>query len=208
MFEYINGQGKLYYIHKNANTDCAGKKFSIRKTKTGALDKIPDGYQIRENINGRVSIRLKRPEIFAPHEKDFLVVCLKRYADASYRFDIDRAIATVYACAQSTQSCMSKLGKEFAKGFEEALAQKLPETFTQELREMFRQKRKNELGNLPLFYPLLRFRLCNRKQRLFKIERVHFTGRTDWLTLETLPLFGAASKYLPHLGKESFFALI
>lgn len=73
---------------------------------------------------------------------------------------------------------------------------------------MFRARRKRQGDKRPRFYPLLRFVLTDRRQRLFAVERVCFTGEASWIRLEVLPLSVAVMKYLPHLGRDSFFDLI
>jgi hypothetical protein len=44
--------------------------------------------------------------------------------------------------------------------------------------------------------------------RRFAVERVCFSGDSGWMRLEVTALTAAMMKYLPHLGKDSFFDLL
>jgi hypothetical protein len=56
----------------------------------------------------------------------------------------------------------------------------------------------------------MRFQLVDKDQRLFAVERMTYRGEGGWHSLlwhgEALPEL--ARKYLPHLGRDSFFELV
>jgi hypothetical protein len=56
-YSYTNRRGDTYFLHtvvrKNGKTAYAMK----RKLGDGALDDLPDGYEVAESINGAVSVR-------------------------------------------------------------------------------------------------------------------------------------------------------
>ena len=87
----------------------------MRPTAQGAAELLPEGYEVRENVHGQVSVRRKRARHFSSLE--------------------DRLLHTA-------------------------------------------------------------------------LKNLRPSGDSSWIRLETLPLSAAAMKYLPHLGRDSFFDLI
>lgn len=55
-FEYTNSKGVTYILHNRATTLKNGRTqtiyFFAKEAKDGALDAVPDGYQVVESRNG------------------------------------------------------------------------------------------------------------------------------------------------------------
>ena len=55
-FTYTNARGKTYILHAKTRTLKSGKKQSLyffaRTEKEGALDAVPEGYEVGESKNG------------------------------------------------------------------------------------------------------------------------------------------------------------
>jgi len=126
----------------------------------------------------------------------------------AYELDVNGSSATVYASAQDRKCFTESLDAEFAAGFADALTDALAKKYPAELVAMFRARRQRQDAKRPRFFPLLRFVITDRTKRLFAVERVCFTGENDWIRLETLSVSAAVMKYLPHLGRDSFFDLM
>jgi hypothetical protein len=60
------------------------------------------------------------------------------------------------------------------------------------------------------YSPMFRFALIDEEERYYSVERWCFLGAVDgWYFLSGgAPLDKLARKFLPHLGKESFFELL
>jgi hypothetical protein len=114
----------------------------------------------------------------------------------------------VYASALDRKCFAESLDAEFANGFADALTKTLAGRYSPDLVALFRARRKDKGAKRPRFYPLLRLVIADKDERLFAVERVCFTGDSGWMRLEVLPLSAAMMKYLPHLGRDSFFDLI
>lgn len=207
-YVYLNKYGDRYTIH--ACTLAKGRKprFVMRKRVENGLPKIPAGYEIRENVHGQVFIRLRRPTGLLSEEVVLLREAMRRYETRGYALDIERNAATIFASSLDSRRFAEIFDDVFAEGFESALAEKLPGDFTPELRRMFREHRRSENSKRPKYYPLLRFVNIDKKERMFSVERVCFTGASDWLTLEKMPLPAALMKYLSRLGDDSLFDLL
>jgi hypothetical protein len=180
----------------------------MRTDRDGALAELPADLEVRENVHGQVSVRRKRPRHFSKLEKQLLESAMEQFRPFAYVLDIEGKAATVYASAEDRKCFLESLDAEFAEGFAEALNKALAKRYSPELVDMFRARRKEENAKRPRFYPLLRFVLADKRERRFAVERVAFSGESSWIRLEVLSLPAALTKYLPHLGRQSFFDLI
>ena len=206
-FAYTNRRGETYYLHAMRAKD--GRKVHVmRKRPEGALASLPEGYEIRESLGGQVFVRRARPRRFAEAEEHLIRTALARLRPFAYKLDIEGRAATVYASSLDRKCFAESLDADFAEGFADALTKTLAKKYPPELVAMFRTRRGAPGDRRPRYYPLLRFVIADRAKRLFAVERVCFTGDSGWLRLEVLPLSAALLKYLPHLGRDSFFDLI
>lgn len=206
-FAYMNAYGDTYYLHV-LRRGRGPRKYVMRKRAAGAVGCLPEGYEVRENIRGQVSVRRIRPRYFAQEEEHLLASQLKRLRPFAYRLDITGRTATVYASALDRKCFAESLDAEFANGFADALTKTLAGQYSPDLIALFKARRKDQNARRPRFYPLLRLVLVDDDARRFAVERVCFTGDSGWMRLEILPLSAAMMRYLPHLGKDSFFNLL
>lgn len=206
-FSYTNKHGQTHYLHVMRGAE--GRTSYVMRTRPpGAATDLPKGFEVRENVHGRVSVRRRRTRQFSKLEEQLLRRALERYRPFAYELDIEGPAATVYASAEDRKCFLESLDAEFAEGFAEALTKALAKRYSPELVEMFRARRKEQNAKRPRYYPLLRFVIADKRDRLFAVERVCFSGESSWIRLEVLPLSAALMKYLPHLGRDSFFDLV
>ena len=206
-FSYTNQYGVTYYLHYVCGTD--GRTYYVmRRSAAGAAGQLPPGFEVHETVSGRVAVRRIRPPQLTTLERQLLRSAMEDLRPYAYLLDIDSKTATVYASAEDRQCFLKSLDAEFADGFAAALTKTLAPQYSLELVELFRARRKQQKARQPRYYPLLRFVLAARHPRRFAVERVCFSGEDSWIRLEILPLAAAVMKYLPHLGKDSFFDLI
>jgi hypothetical protein len=60
-YSHTNSKGSTYYLHTN------GKMFYFSKEiKEGALDAVPDGYQVVEMKTGMLVLKRTQPSTAAP----------------------------------------------------------------------------------------------------------------------------------------------
>jgi len=206
-FSYTNRDGKTYYCHTIRGAD--GRVGHVMRLRAeGAVMKLPEGFEVRENVHGQVAVRRIRARRLSRLEEQLLRTAMKNLRPFAYVLDIDGRAATVYASAEDRKCFLESLDAEFADGFAEALTRALAKRYSPELVAMFRARRKEQNARRPRYYPLLRFVLVAKRTRRFAVERVCFSGESSWIRLEELPLAEAVTKYLPHLGRDSFFELI
>ncbi len=206
-FSYTNKHGMTYYLHIVRGTN--DRTYHVMRTGAkGAATRLPQEYEVRENVHGRVGVRRVRPKQFTQIEEQLLRTAMENLRPFAYLLDIDGNAATVYASAEDRKCFLESLDAEFADGFANALTKALAKRYPPELVDMFRARRKEQNARRPRYYQLLRFVIVDRRERRFAVERVCFSGESSWIRLEVLPLSAAAMKYLPHLGRDSFFDLI
>ncbi len=204
---YTNRHGDGWYIHRRKQTS-GRARFVMRMAKVGALRVVPEGYEIRENVHGKVSVRRHRTQQWTVFEAQLLRSALAHQRPVAYALDVDGATATVYASADDHKCFMQSLDAEFADGFADALDETLRSRFPPELVQMFRAQRCRPATGRPRYFPLLRFVIIDTRQRRFAVERVCFTGDRSWMRLDVMALSAAVLKYIPHLGRDSFFSLM
>jgi hypothetical protein len=146
------------------------------------------------------------------HETEECLVrsALLRLRPNAYACEVRGKAITIHASAHDGKCFADSLDSEFSAGFAAALEEILERKHGKELADYFRAERLRRDGapKPQRFYPLLRFELEDRKHRAFWVKRIYFSGDQDWLALERLPLSAAVMKYVPHLGRESFFGLL
>jgi hypothetical protein len=206
-FYVTNQHGQSYYLHRKRRSD-GQVVYVLRTSATNALGALPDSLEVREHVHGRVSVRRRRARPISESETDLLGTALAQSRPFAYRLDIDGRAATIYASADDRRCFSESLEADFAEGFSQALRTLLTKRYSAELIEMFRTRREEKRNRRPRYYPLMRFVLADRERRLFSVERVCFTGESSWIRLQTLSLPAALMKYLPHLGRDSFFDLL
>lgn len=204
---HTNRYGETFFVH--ARPTRAGKRYFMGKRKLGSLAALPVGYEIHEDVNGKVSVLLSRRRAITEFEEEAVHAALRKIRRSCYKANVRERYITIYASAGDCRSHANSLDADFTEGFATALENLFARKYGEDLAKFFREKRKAREGpSRSQYYPLLRFALSNKRLRRFSIQRIYFTGDSDWLHLEEMSLPSAVMKYVPHLGKNSFFDLL
>jgi hypothetical protein len=186
-FSYRNRKGVTYFLH--ARKTKAGKVRYVfaRSVGAGAVEEIPHGYRVRESVNGQVSLARVRPRTISEAEEKAVRSQLDALYPGVYRIEVEGDVIVVH---QPDRSLDLPLGLG------------LPSPFTSRTRAVEWARRGD-------YSPVLRFVLDDPGSRTFHVERMTYRGDGGW----SWPLAGGkltalARRYLPHLGKESFFDLM
>jgi len=205
-FVHTNRHGVRFHVR--AVRDRRGRHVLVMGTSPeGSLQTLPSGYEVRENVHGHVSIRRKGRSRIRTQEEWMVRACVARLKPFAHAVGAEDSSITIYASALDRKCFAGSLDAEFADGFAAALNDALGKRYGGELVEMFRANRRSGKDGKARFYPLLRFRLKDRRRRIFYVERVCFSGDTSWLVLGTMSLPAALMKYVPHLGRDTLFDL-
>jgi len=183
-FIYTNRYGKRYYLCEVATK--AGKRRLVFASapRGDPVPAVPEHHEVVESVRGQVSLRRRGSSPILEREVALVEVELSRHVRLrSYRAEARKKDIVVLEAS----------GTDFG-----ALAEKFG------VRML-----SPSLGLRPTYSPVLRFRLVDPEERRFAVQRMCYRGSIDgWLSLHDAgPLPSMAARYIPHLGRDSFFEL-
>ena len=185
-FTHTSRSGKTYYLHTGPKRGGGVQHYFSTKAKGQLADKIPDGFEVYETVNGQVYLRRHEPSLIRPHE----LGCIRerigqRRGTFRYKMEARGAVLTIHESSQD----LSFL-REISPFLSPAAFEATGERFAH-------------------YQPILRFTLVDTERRLFAPERYCFRGSVDdWISIgdhDTIEKH--AAKYWKHLGKDSFYEL-
>lgn len=212
VFGYTNRKGVTYFVH--ANTTKIGKtRYVLKRSAEGALDALPDGYEVVENVNARASVRRKRPRQITAEEESEVQAALGSHGLTDYRVEVKEDCITVFEPNCDPEEIVEAydplhLGGGLADTFQAMLREQLGEELVDRYIRQKNEEMQEALRRHMRFFPVLRFRLVDAEKREFVAERMTYFGEGGWWSLAALPLTKAVKRYVKHLGKESFFELL
>ncbi len=182
---HVNRKQDTYYLHAGKTKTGKPKYWFSTKAEGDLVDAIPRGYEVYENPDAQVFLRKIVPQLVSPDEATVVKHGLERYAPG--------------------QSCLVDVqGDEIVVHHAERIALNL-ERFGIALTELptFNQR----------YMKVMRFRLVDKKDRTFRVQRWCFRGSIDrWIDLYKSRSEGKLSdlvkQFCPHIGQESFFELM
>jgi hypothetical protein len=190
---YTNRKGKTYILCQGTTKTGKPRYYFAREPKGKPLDNIPEGYEIRENINGLVFLAKARPQKILPEEIAAVEAVLKRHPRPHhYRLEAKHDQIVIYErtdrAAEDMLSRMGSLGQLLAHR-----AGELHATLDRHAR----------------FSPVMRFVLDDEKSRAFHAERWCYRGRIDdWIYVSSSSsVKKMARELIPTLGSDAFFDL-
>ena len=188
---YTNRQGRTYYLCRTQTKTGSPWYFFAREPKGEPVDEIPPGYEIRENVNGLVSLGKVRPVRILPPERELVETLVHRHPKPhNYRVDIKGEAIVIH----------ERVGPDLDDvigGLRGPLH--IPVRRLDALRETLDQGAR--------FSPELRFVLHDEEQRTFQTERWCYLGSIDdWIEIGPRgPLRKLARRFIPLLGTDSLY---
>lgn len=211
-YSYTNRKGATYYLH--ATTTKKGTvRYAMSRSEDGAIDELPEEYEVAENPNGRVSVRLAKPRLILPEEEALVKSALDGFGMKYCRIGIKGKEITVFEPEGDIDDAAFSFTyfDTYPAIISEPLEKVARETFGDDVINNFiqedQEKRRSMIEKFAYVHPILRFTLQDKKKRLFTVFRVTLLDASGWQCLSTLPLAKAVNKYIPHLGKDSLFDL-
>ena len=178
--------GKTYYLHTGPRRGGGTQYFFSKKASGPLAERLPEGFESYETVNGQVYLRRQQPKLIRDDELD----CLRRRLPpprGRHRYQVEVRAKTV---------TVHESASDF--GFARELAPHLTAQEHERIAEQFAH-----------YQPVMRFVLEDAGRRRFAPERYCFRGSVDdWISIgpaDTLEKL--APRYLKHLGRESFFEL-
>ena len=184
--EYTNRRGNVYYLYQGTTKTGKPKYYFAMTLKDDCLQIIPKGFEIYENPNAQVFLIKKEPPLISNDEKQVVISALKANKSIKhFMVDIKKKYMTIYVAEPITFEA-SSWRSEFRSIFK-------PQHY-----EMF----LNYMGEM-------RFTLIEENIRQFTVERFCHRGSVDdWILLGSEDqLHKLVEKFVPHLGKDSYYDL-
>ena len=177
---------KIYYLHTGPKRG-GGIQYFVSTKPIGSLaERLPDGFEIHETVNGQVHLRRVQPKLIPDEELE----CVKRRLPqpaGSHRYKVEAQGNTITIHqSQDDTDLLQNVAPHLS------------------LRE--RERISVQFAH---YQPVLRFILSSAENRRFAPERYCFRGSVDdWISIgPPEPLSKLVARYLKHLGHDSFYDL-
>lgn len=189
---YINRKDQLYFLCERAKGPGRSRYYMTMNPVEPILEELPEGYEIHEAPNARVYCRRIQEPSIRPEEKATVESAVKVAGVSDFMVDIKRNAMVV---------CLPEMQDEFYQAVASALNEMDPKITPEKTAEAFRP--------LQEYVPMLRFKLEDKKERRFIIERFCFMQDIDdWIYVDgPKDLKVLANKYCKHLNEETFYEL-
>ena len=194
---YTNRKGRKYYLCEKITKTGKPRYYFTREPKGELVEQIPDGYEIRESVNGIVSLAKTRAKLLTEKEIEIVKVAIKKHPHASmYRLDVKSNQLTIY---EQVEPDFQELAKMLVEEF--GLPGSVPENFNHRM-----EKEHNIYAQ---FTPIMKLIISDEEKRLFRAQRMCYLGSVDdWIDIEySKSIEELANKLIPTLGTDVFFEL-
>jgi hypothetical protein len=190
-FEYTNRKGVTYYLRRSTTKRGKTRYVFSRKPGGDEVEAVPEGYEVRESVNGQVSLAAVQPRRITEAEEGELRALLERLKPG-YRLQVKGDELVIFEPSMTASSLMGVF-KGMPGSTSPAFARKLSEVVSANAR----------------YEPLLKFELLDKDTRRFSAHRMVFRGQGGWsYPLESGDLITIARALIPHLGQDSFYELM
>jgi hypothetical protein len=192
---HTNRKGVTYTLCRTT-TKTGKTRYVFVRDPTGrkTVAEIPEGWEIRESVNGVVSLAQAREQHLLPEEIAAVEAALDDHPKThNYRLDVKPERLVIY----------ERVGPDADVLFEAVAAYGGVEVPTD-----LKQRLRDDIEHYGRFTPILRFILTDAETRDFRAERWCFRGRIDdWIFVDSGNLADLAETLIPTLGTDAFFEL-
>ena len=190
---YTNRKDRTYYLCRRSTKTGKFRYFFARTPKDEPVQEIPEGWEIRESVNGVVSLARKQPALIRPEEMAAVEAAVQRHPKSRrYRVGLKGDKVVVYELA----------GPDIGDLVQALVRQGLGS------RDMVDKMRADQEQH-GQFTPVLRFTLTDEETRHFVAHRWCYRGSVDdWIYVDDgKSLDKLARRLIPTLGSDRFFDL-
>jgi hypothetical protein len=191
---YTNRKGKTYYLCRGVTKTGKPRYYFATEPKGEPAEEVPEGYEIRESVNGVVSLAKKRAIQILPEERAAVEAAIKRHPKArNYRVDVKGKQIVVYERVGPDAEDLSPLLRSYGQ---------LSPSRLGDLQEFLDQSAR--------FTPVMRFRLLDEDKRTFCTERWSYLASIDdWIQIgPSGPVHLLAQRYIPLLGSNALYDVL
>jgi len=188
---YTSSKGRVYYLCRGMTKTGRARYYFAREPKGDPVEEIPEGYVIRESVNGVVSLARAREPKILPLERTAVEAALEKHPRArNYRLDVKDKWIIVYERVGPDLEDLAPLLRALGP-----------------IGASRRDALQETLDKGARFTPVMRFTLVDRDDRTFQTERwCYLGGIDDWIDIGPIgPLRRLAKKFISLLGSERLF---
>ena len=193
---YTNRKGDRYTLYKRETIYGTFQYYFAKSSERGTpCRKIPEGYEIRESVNGRVSLAKIRPVQIKDDEVQTIENLLDKHPQRkAYRLSVRGKRIEIFELAGPDPDVVIGIFEQSGMS----------------IGERKRQRLKDELSRQARYEAVLRFVLMDKKERTFRAERMSYlSGIEDWIEIgEGTDIAALANEILPLLGTDEFFEIL
>lgn len=194
---YTNRKRRTYHLCQGVTKRGKRRYYFSREPSGTQLEEIPVGYEVRESVNGVVSLARVRQSQLLGEEIETVKTEIQAHPEARrYRVDTKPKQIIIYEhvgpdLVDLVMELTERLGTRELLGADKV----------QSLREL-----EDTHGD---FTAIMRFILADSEKRHFGAQRMSYLGGVDgWIDVEySEPLAELASRLIPTLGTDEFFEL-
>ena len=189
---YTNHKGQKYFLCKGLSNRGTVRYYFSPNPQAGILESLPEGYEIQESVNGRVSLVKSRSALIRPEERTYVERAIAKHPKPrNYRVDVKGKQIIVY---ENTGPDIDAIVDAFQQ------AMPIPQSRVDTLLA--------KAENFKQFSPMLRFTLMDPVDRIFGVERMYFLGLGGWRAISRSGKVAELAKELiPLLTTDEFFEL-
>ena len=188
---YTNRKGVQYVLCRGRTKTGRTHYYFAREPKGEPVEEIPEGYVVRENVNGQVSLAKEREPKILSKERSAVEAAISKHPKArNYRVDVKDKWIVVYERVGPDLDDLAPLLRALGP-IAASRKEALQETLDKGAR----------------FTPVMRFTLLDKDDRTFQTERWCYLGSIDdWIDIgPTGPLRPLAKEFIPLLGSDRLF---
>ena len=189
---YTNRNGNILYLCQGVTKTGKPRYYFAREPKGEPVEEIPEGYKIGESTTGLVFLQKDRPAQILAKEVAAVKKAVERHPKSrNYRVDVKHDRIEIHERIGPDAEELARFLEQ--RGFG-----------TPGLDDRLRAEQERHAR----FTPVLRFILADAKQRIFRVERMHYGGRDEWFEIQARGRVGRLVRQLtPKLGTHAFFEL-
>ena len=192
---YTNRKGVTFTLTQTVTKN--GKlryNFAREPVQGQPVEAVPEGQEIRESINGIVTLGKATPQLILPEELAAVEAVVRQLPDARrYRTEAKSDHILIYENAGGDLTAL--VSELIGQGFLSAPGQ------LERVREIEHRNARYE--------PVMQFILVDQEKRKFSALRMSYRGYTNhWINIgRNGTIHELAAKYIPTLGTDEFFEL-
>ena len=197
MITYTNRKGDIYYLCCTRAKNGRVRYIFRKEPKDTVVKTMPQGYEIRENVNGIVSLARKQTLLLRENEIRIVEQAVAQHPESElYRLEYRANRIVIH---EQTNSGIKDILKMFAEQAGVSVADS----------PVMQKGIDTKAAQMADYQAVVRFTLRDKQARLFNAERFCFLGGIDnWITIGHLERLESLVKIIiPTLGTEAFYEL-